>query len=158
MDSGDWSSVREIYGEGLRTGHATFETRVPSWEEWNRHHLSCCRLVAEFEGRVVGWSALCPISDRCVYGGVAEVSIYVAEALRGRGIGTLLLQELVAASEREGFWTLQAGIFPENRGSVRLHERCGFRVLGCRERLGKTGDRWRDVLFLERRSPVVGRD
>lgn len=152
----DWDRVAGIYRAGLATGNATFETEVPSWEAWDREHLPSCRLVAEREGRVVGWGALSPVSDRCVYGGVAEVSVYVDEAARGAGIGLRLLEALVEASERAGLWTLQAGIFPENEASVRIHERAGFRLVGRRERLGRLGGRWRDVLLLERRSDSIG--
>ena len=154
----DWPRVREIYEEGIATGHATFETQAPTWEEWDKNHIDACRLVAVDEGRVCGWAALWPASDRCVYGGVAEVSVYVSGEVRGRGIGTRLLEALVRASEENGFWTLQAGIFPENGSSVRIHEKCGFRVLGIRERLGKMGDVWRDVLLMERRSSTNGFD
>ncbi len=154
----DWPRVREIYAQGIATGHATFETKPPEWEAWDGGHVRACRLVAERGGEVLGWAALSPVSDRCAYGGVGEVSVYVAEEVRGKGVGFLLLSALVAASEKAGFWTLQAGIFPENRGSVRLHERCGFRVLGARERLGRLSGVWRDVLLLERRSEVVGVD
>lgn len=154
----DWLRVREIYEEGIATGHATFETEPPSWDSWDEKHVRVCRLVAVEGGEVLGWAALWPASDRCVYGGVAEVSVYVSTRAHGRGLGTRLLQELVDASEKEGFWTLQAGIFPENKSSVRIHEKCGFRVLGTRERLGKMGDTWRDVLLMERRSPKVGID
>lgn len=158
LEPSDWPVVREIYEEGIATRHATFESEAPAWERWHAKHIRSCRFVAEEGGRVLGWAALCPVSDRCVYGGVAEVSVYVRGEAQGRGTGTRLLQELVAASEREGFWTLQAGIFPENQGSVRIHEKCGFRVIGYRERLGKMDDTWRDVLLMERRSPTVGRD
>jgi len=147
----DWHRVQEIYGQGLATGKATFETRVPEWDEWHRTHLPVCRLVAVVQGTVVGWAALSPVSDRCAYGGVAEASVYVASEARGRGWGTRLLQALVEASEEEGLWTLQAGIFPENDVSLRLLRRCGFRIVGLRERLGKLGGQWRDVLLLERR-------
>jgi len=150
--------VRQIYEEGIATGHATFESEAPTWEDWDQKHVGTCRLVAEEGGRIVGWAALWPASDRCVYGGVAEVSVYVAMAAQGRGIGTRLLRALVVQSEEEGFWTLQAGIFPENRSSVQIHEKCGFRIVGTRERLGRMGDSWRDVLFLERRSSSVGAD
>jgi len=156
LESADWPRVRDIFALGLATGLATFETSAPEWEEWDREHLPACRLVAVVEAEVVGWAALSPVSDRCVYGGVAELSVYVDPACRGQGVGTKLLESLVEASEDEGFWTLQAGIFPENEASVRLHERCGFRVIGHRERLGKLGDRWQDVLLLERRSTRVG--
>lgn len=152
-----WPRVQEIYAQGIATGHATFETSVPEWEAWDRSHVRTCRLVAEEEGGAMGgWAALSPVSDRCAYGGVGEVSVYVAEEARRKGVGTLLLDALVAASEAAGFWTLQAGVFPENRGSVRLHERCGFRVVGTRERLGMLHGVWRDVLLMERRSGVVG--
>lgn len=156
MAAGDQERVLEIYAEGIATGDATFETEVPGWEAWDRSHLAACRLVAEEDGRVVGWAALSPVSDRCVYGGVAEVSVYVGAGARGRGVGTGLLEALVESSEGEGIWTLQAGIFPENEGSVDLHRRCGFRVVGRREKLGKLGGRWRDVLLMERRSDAVG--
>lgn len=154
----DGEQVLEIYAEGIATGHATFETEVPSWNEWDRGHLEACRLVAEEDERILGWAALSPVSDRCVYGGVAEVSVYVGGTERGRGVGTGLLRALVEASEDEGLWTLQAGIFPENEGSVALHRRCGFQVVGRREALGKLDGRWRDVLLMERRSDVVGVD
>lgn len=156
LDPPDWPQVKEIFQEGIASGHATFETAIPSWESWDASHIQSCRLVAEEGGRLLGWAALSPVSDRCVYGGVAEVSVYVGSAARGRGVGTLLLQELVTASEGAGFWTLQAGIFPENPGSVRIHEKCGFRILGRRERLGRLGGVWRDVLLLERRSSTIG--
>ena len=156
LQPADWPRVREIYEEGIATGHATFETDAPAWQDWDANHIQSCRLVAEEGGRVLGWAALWPVSDRCVYGGVAEVSVYVGGEAHGKGMGTRLLQELVTASEREGFWTLQAGIFPENTSSVRVHEKCGFRVIGYRERLGKMGDLWRNVLLMERRSSTVG--
>lgn len=150
----DWPRVQEVYAQGIATGHATFETSLPEWEAWDRSHVRTCRLVAEEEGgAMAGWAALSPVSDRCAYGGVGEVSVYVAEEARGKGVGTLLLDALVGASEAAGFWTLQAGIFPENQGSVRLHERCGFRVVGTRERLGRLHGVWRDVLLMERILP-----
>lgn len=152
----DWPEVRDIYEEGIATGHATFETQAPAWEEWDAKHIQACRFVVEDEGEVQGWAALWPASDRCVYGGVAEVSVYVSGAAQGKGVGSRLLRELVSASEEEGFWTLQAGIFPENKSSVRIHEKFGFRVIGHRERLGKMNDTWRDVLLMERRSTTVG--
>jgi L-amino acid N-acyltransferase YncA len=153
----DWPSVRAIYIEGIATGNATFETEAPSWEEWDSKHLRDARLVAEADGKVVGWAALTPVSSRCVYSGVAELSIYVASAIRGKGVGKALLGELIRESEAKGFWTLQTGIFPENKASLALHEKCGFRTVGRREQIGKMGSRWRDVLFLERRSKTVGR-
>ena len=151
----DWDDVARIYAEGIAT-LATFETEVPSWEQWDRAHLPGHRLVARDEGRVVGWAALAPVSPRCVYAGVAEVSVYVAADARGRGIGTALLAALVKSSEAGGVWMLEAGILPENEASVRMHERCGFRVVGRRERLGRMRGEWRDVLLLERRSTVAG--
>jgi len=165
-----WPAVREIYREGIATGNATFETELPDWEKWDNSHLKSCRLVAlESLGednptfplspdrlRVLGWAALSPVSSRHVYRGVAEVSVYVAASARGRGVGRALLAALVVASEVNGIWTLQAGIFPENTASVALHQSCGFREVGVRRRIGKLGDTWRDVLLLERRSASVG--
>lgn len=158
LEPSDWPRVREIYREGIASGDATFEAEVPGWEEWDREHLQSCRLVVEVGGRVEGWAALSPVSDRCVYGGVGEVSVYVADEAGGRGLGTRLLAALVRASEEEGYWTLQAGIFPENQASMRIHEKCGFRTVGVRERLGRMDGRWRDVVLMERRSDVVGTD
>lgn len=156
MTAEDWPAVRAIYLEGIATGNATFETSAPKWEKWDAAHTATCRLVARSQDEVLGWAALSTVSSRCVYAGVAEVSVYVAEAARGRGLGLQLLSGLVTASEQAGIWTLQAGIFPENEASVRLHERCGFRILGRRERLGQLKGIWRDVLLMERRSRVVG--
>jgi L-amino acid N-acyltransferase YncA len=156
MVSADWPAVSAIYADGIAIGDATFETEPPAWERWDRGHLARPRLVADLDGRVVGWAALSAVSDRCAYSGVAEDSLYVARGLQGRGIGRALLQRLVEHAERAGIWTLQCGIFPENAASVRVHEHCGFRVVGVRERLGKLDGRWRDVLLLERRSPVCG--
>lgn len=152
----DWPAVRSIYVEGMATGNATFETTPPEWSVWDANHRPDCRLVAEVAGVVCGWAALTPVSGRCVYAGVAEVSVYVAEASRGKGIGLRLLESLVRASEAAGFWTLQAGIFPENAASVRLHESTGFRLVGRRERIGQMQGAWRDTLVLERRSHIVG--
>jgi len=152
LRSEDWPAVRTIYAEGIATGDATFETTAPEWEDWDRAHLPL-RLAAREHGELLGWAALSPVSERCVYEGVAEVSVYVAAEARGRGIGRALLGELVARSEAAGLWTLQAGVFPENEGSLRLHEGAGFRVVGTRERIGRQGDRWRDVVLLERRAP-----
>ena len=152
----DWADVARIYAEGIATGVATFETELPAWEEWDRAHLPEHRLLARDDGRVVGWAALAPVSSRCVYTGVAEVSVYVAADARGRGVGTALLAALVESSDAGGLWTLEAGVLPENEASVRMHERCGFRVVGRRERLGRMRGEWRDVLLLERRSAVAG--
>jgi L-amino acid N-acyltransferase YncA len=156
MRPDDWPAVLSIYREGVATGDATFETLAPPWQEWDERHLPCCRLVLRQGDQVIGWAALSPVSDRCAYAGVAEVSVYVAGAARGQGAGRALLQALVQHSEQAGLWTLQAGIFPENEASVALHTRCGFRVVGRRERLGRLAGMWRDVLLLERRSQIVG--
>jgi L-amino acid N-acyltransferase YncA len=154
LEPSDWPAVARVYAAGIAGGDASFETTAPSWEDWDTGHLAHCRLVAEQDGAVVGWAALSPTSGRCVYAGVAEVSVYVDPAVHGRGVGRALLTALVEASEAEGLWTLQAGVFPENTASLALHERCGFRVLGVHERLGRTTEgRWRDVVRLERRSP-----
>jgi L-amino acid N-acyltransferase YncA len=150
----DWPAVRAIYEDGIRSG-ATFETEAPSWEAWNAAHPDL-RLVAEREGAVVGWAALAPYSPRRCYRGVGDVSVYVGEAARGAGVGRLLLEELVARSEQAGYWTLNAGLFPENEASLRLHRACGFREVGTRRGFGEAAGIWRDVLLLERRSPVVG--
>jgi phosphinothricin acetyltransferase len=153
----DWPAVRTIYEQGISTGHATFQTHAPDWEAWDRGHLTTCRLVArDDDGTVLGWAALSPVSARPVYAGVAEVSVYVAADTRGKGVGRVLLTALIAASEADGRWTLQAGIFPENRASIQLHESCGFHVVGRRERIGQHHGTWRDVLLLERRSRVAG--
>lgn len=156
MRSADWPDVARIYADGIGTGLATFETEVPDWEGWNAAHIATCRLVADDVGMVVGWAALSPTSRREVYRGVAEASIYIGASARGQGVGSVLLGELISCSEREGFWTLQAGIFPENQASVRLHRGHGFRVVGTRRRIGSSNGQWRDVLLLERRSETVG--
>lgn len=151
----DWPAVRAIYVEGIATGQATFETDAPGWEEWDVAHRPQPRLAAVAGDELVGWAALSPVSRRRVYAGVAEVSVYVATAQRGQGIGRLLLTALIDASEADGLWTLQASIFPENSASLRIHAACGFRVVGRRERIGQHDGRWRDVFLMERRSPAV---
>ena len=151
----DWPTVAAIFEEGIATGDATFETEAPSWDAWDAAHTDI-RLVAENGGDVVGWAALSGYSDRCCYRGVSEVSVYVADSMRGRGVGRALLDAVISRSEADGIWTLQAGIFPENKPSLRLHLGCGFRLVGVRERLGELGGVWRDVLLLERRSEAVG--
>jgi L-amino acid N-acyltransferase YncA len=158
MREAHWEQVRDIYLEGIATGHATFETSAPVWERWNVAHLPHSRLVAVAGGVVKGWAALSAVSDRCVYGGVAEVSVYVGRDARGAGVGRALLEALVESSERQGVWTLQAGVFPENGASVALHEACGFRQVGRRERIGRMNGVWRDTVLLERRSKLVGVD
>jgi L-amino acid N-acyltransferase YncA len=156
MTTADWPAVRAIYLDGIATGQATFETDAPDWDAWDAGKLPHSRLVARLGAEVVGWAALSPTSKRAVYAGVAEVSVYVAAAHRGRGVGRALLTALIAESERHGVWTLQAGMFPENVGSLRLHEACGFRVVGRRERIGRHHGAWRDTVLTERRSRVVG--
>jgi L-amino acid N-acyltransferase YncA len=156
MSAADWPAVRAIYEQGIATGNATFEKSAPAWDAWDSAHLPHSRLVAHAAGNVVAWAALSPVSSRCVYAGVAEVSVYVAAHARGRGIGLALLSALVEASERANIWTLQAGIFPENAASLELFRKAGFRVLGTRERLGQMDGRWRDVVLMERRSQVAG--
>ena len=156
LTAADWPAVRAIFEAGIATGDATFETSAPSWEEWDAEHLAEHRLTARVDGEVVGWAALTPVSGRCVYAGVAELSVYVSEEARGRGVGRALLEHLIRSSEAAGIWTLQAGVFPENVASIELHRRCGFRVVGVRERIGKHRDgAWRDVVLLERRSEEV---
>ena len=151
---GDWPEVARIYEDGIRSGNATFETGVPSWEAWDAAHGEI-RFLAELDGEVVGFAALSPASSRRCYSGVAENSVYVAREAQGRGIGRALLQELVVRSEEAGLWTLQTSIFPENRASLALHLRCGFRVVGVRERIARLGGVWRDTLLLERRAGAV---
>jgi phosphinothricin acetyltransferase len=156
MTPADWRDVRVIYEQGIATGNATFERQAPEWAAWDAGHLAAPRLVAHDGDAVLGWAALSPVSKRAVYAGVAEVSVYVDDRARGRGVGRALLERLIADSEHHGLWTLQAGIFPENQASLGLHQTCGFRVVGRRERIGAMDDQWRDVLLLERRSTVTG--
>ncbi len=152
-----WPSVRAIYEQGIASGNATFETQAPEWESWDRAHLAHSRLVAvDATGTVQGWAALSPVSSRCVYGGVAEVSIYIAAGARGQGVGRQLLQGLIAESEAQGIWTLQASTFEENAASIGLHTRAGFRVIGHRERIGQHHGIWRNTVQMERRSSIVG--
>ncbi|HEY4345984.1 MAG TPA: GNAT family N-acetyltransferase [Gaiellaceae bacterium] len=156
LEAEHWAEVARIYAEGIATGNATFETEVPAWEDWDAGHVPALRLVAvgsDGDEELLGWAALSPVSDRCVYTGVAESSVYIASAARGRGVGTALMEELIRRSELAGLWTLQTGIFPENEASLALHRSVGFRVIGTRERIGQHHGRWRDVVFLERRRP-----
>ncbi len=154
----NWQQVADIYATGIATGNATFETEPPAWASWDRAHRQDLRLVALDAELVVGWAAAGGVSDRCCYAGVAEHSVYVrpGPGYQGRGIGRALLRSLVDAATEAGVWTLQTGIFPENQASVALHEACGFRVVGRRERLGQLNGVWRDVLLLERRSNLIG--
>ena len=158
MKPADWHGVARIYQQGIDTGMATFETEVPSWNDWDRAHVHACRLIAKTEDRLLGWAALSPVSSRCVYGGVAEVSVYVDADSMGIGVGESLLRELIRTSEKEGYWTLQSGIFPENLPSIRLHEKVGFRRIGYRERIGKRDGVWKDNVLMERRSRIIGND
>jgi phosphinothricin acetyltransferase len=151
-----WPEAARIYAEGIATGNATFETDVPTFERWDAAHLPEHRFVAERAGASVGWIALAPVSSRCCYEGVAEVSAYVAESARGDGVGKALLGAVIESSERGGIWTLETGVFPENAASLGLLQRFGFRIVGMRERIGEMHGMWRDVIFLERRSEVVG--
>ncbi|HUS02548.1 MAG TPA: GNAT family N-acetyltransferase [Chitinophagaceae bacterium] len=151
-----WPAVKDIYEEGIKTGHATFHQAAPGWDEWNSNHLTHSRIVAMVDNVVAGWGALTPVSGRCVYAGVGEVSVYVAERFRGQKIGNALLQELIKQSESNNIWTLQAGIFPENKGSIKIHETNGFRTVGYREKIGQMNGVWRDTILMERRSNVVG--
>jgi L-amino acid N-acyltransferase YncA len=145
----DWARVAEIYWDGMRDGLATFETEVPTWDVWLEAHPH--RIVAEADGEVVGWAALSPASARRCYAGVYENSVYVDREARGQGVGRALLNELIKRARRAGIWTIQTSVFPENRASLALHERCGFRVVGTRERIAKRDGIWRDTIFLERR-------
>jgi phosphinothricin acetyltransferase len=155
LQPGHWPGVARIYRDGIATGNATFETEVPSWEDWDRSHLPEHRFVAVLDGAVVGWVAVSRVSDRSVYAGVVENSVYVDPAAQGRGIGRALLERLARSTDDAGIWTIQTGIFPENAASVRLHEAVGFEVVGRRRRIGKLAGEWRDVLLLERRSPTA---
>ncbi|MET7257836.1 GNAT family N-acetyltransferase [Dyadobacter fermentans] len=154
----DWPQVKQIYQLGIDTGDATYETGAPEVDALKAKFLAQPQLVAEENGQVIGWAFLSTVSSRCVYGGVAETSIYIHPEFHGRGVGRTLLSDLVPLSEKLGFWTLQAQIFPENQASIALHERHGFRKVGYREKLGKRNGIWRDVILLERRSSVVGND
>ena len=158
MISSDWEAVSRIYNQGMRTGYATFEQEVPPWEEWDKNHLKECRIIAQEDHEILGWAALSPVSSRCVYGGVGEVSVYVSEEARGKGVGKALMNQLIQESESAGLWTLQSGIFPENTASIILHEKMGFRKIGFRERVGKLNGQWKDNVLFERRSTRVGID
>jgi len=159
MTQSDWEQVANIYFEGIKTGIATFQTNIPTWEDWNNSHITSCRLVATLGDRILGWCALSPTSSRCVYAGVAEVSIYIGEKYKGQGIGKNLLTNLIKLSEKNGFWTLYSGIIRENTASISLHEKCGFREIGIREKVAKmNNEKWLDVILMELRSKIVGID
>lgn len=152
----NFDQVCRIYKAGIETGIATFQNDIPDWDSWDKSHLSNCR-IAMFDGdEMIGWAALTPVSGRCVYAGVAEVSVYVATNFRGKRIGELLLNSLITESENDGLWTLQSGIFAENINSIKLHEKCGFRQIGYREKIGMKGGIWKDNIIMERRSKIVG--
>ncbi|KAA5536903.1 N-acetyltransferase family protein [Taibaiella lutea] len=151
-----YKDVSRIYLEGIATQNATFEKTAPDWETWNKGHLEFCRYVAIEGNEIVGWAALSAVSGRCVYAGVAEVSEYIAGQHRGKGVGRQLLQKIITDSESNGIWTLQAGIFPENEASIKLHEQCGFRMVGYREKIGQMNGVWRNTVLLERRSTIAG--
>jgi len=153
---GYWDAVRSIYMEGIATGMATFETAPPNWEDWDVSHLPNYRIIAKDGSKIIGWTALSPVSNRSVYDGVAEVSIYLANSSQGKGIGKILLTSLIELSEREGIWTLEGTMFPENKASIQLHRSCGFRVVGYREKIGRLNDVWRNTILMERRSELIG--
>jgi phosphinothricin acetyltransferase len=155
LTAADWAAVSAIYAEGIETRNATFETDVPTWDEWDASHLAAPRLVARRDDEVVGGAALSPVSSRPCYRGVAHNSVYVARGARSQGVGRALLNELVQLAEEAGIWTIETGVFPENLASLQLHLSCGFRVVGVRERLGRLDGTWRDVVFLERRSKEI---
>ena len=155
MTPADWPEVHRIYQEGLDTGLATFETKVPSYDDWDHKHHTDCRIVAEFDNGIAGWAALSPTSPRAAYRGVAEISIYIANAMAGKGIGSALLDALIEASEEAGFWTIQSAIFRENSTSIHLHKKAGFREIGYREKVAERFGRWHDIILMERRSLTV---
>lgn len=159
MNENDWPSVSEIYRQGIETEKATFQSDIPIYKEWDAAHIQKCRFVAVYDGKVVGWTVLSTVSSRCVYGGVAEVSIYIAEDYRGKGVGRKLLQHLITESEKAGFWMLQSGIMEDNTASISLHEKCGFRQVGYRERIGRdVHGKWRSTVLMEKRSSIIGLD
>ena len=148
----DWSEVSRIYKAGIETGMATFETTVPTWETWNQKYHPFCRLLLVENSKIAGWAALAPVSKRKVYQGVAEVSIYMDTLFRAKGLGKLIFEELITESEKQGIWTLQSGIFPENMASIHLHQKMGFRMIGYREKIAQLKGVWKDNVLLERRS------
>lgn len=154
----NFSEVVEIYKQGLATNIATFQNDLPQWEDWNKGHLDFCRISIYENNKMLGWTALTPVSSRCVYAGVAEVSVYIAQNERGKGIGKILLNELIKQSEANGIWMLQSGIFSENQSSIKLHEKCGFRMVGYREKIGKKNGIWKDNILMEYRSKNIGID
>jgi L-amino acid N-acyltransferase YncA len=156
MKEEDWTPVAAIYKQGIETWNATFQKDIPTWEEWDSGHLKTCRIIACIDNEIAGWAALSLVSSRTIYAGVAEVSIYISNQYKGQRVGTGLMETIISESEKEGFWTLQAGIFPENLASLKLHENLGFRKIGYREKIGKMNNVWRDTILLERRSKIIG--
>lgn len=156
IDSSNYHDVAKIYEQGIATGLATFATNIPTWQSWHSSHLPTCRLAAYDGCEMAGWAALTAVSSRCVYAGVAEVSVYVAANCRGKGVGTFLLQQLISKSEEAGYWTLQLGIFTQNKSSILLHKKCGFREVGYREKISNKDGTWLDNIIMERRSKIVG--
>lgn len=154
----DFPEVQEIYAQGIQTGNATFETTLPDWQKWDSSHLKQARIAVVFENRIIGWGALSRVSDRCVYEGVAEISVYIHTDFQGRGIGTLIMKQLIEESERAGIWSLMSGVFPENEVSIHIHLKEGFRIVGTREKIAKLHGVWRDTVLLQRRSTRVGID
>ena len=154
MKNSDWSRVSEIYRQGIETGNATFETKVISKSEWNKTHIKKCRLIAEINNKIAGWAALSLVSERAAYIGVAEVSIYIDKNHRNKKIGSKLLEELITLSEKNGIWTLQASIFPENKASIKIHKSAGFRKVGYREKIGMLNSKWRDTVLFEKRRKI----
>lgn len=159
MQASDWPYVAEIYQQGIETNLATLQPDCPTWEEWNHSHTQDCRLVAEKNGGIVGWAALTPVSDRCVYSGVAEVSVYVHQNHQGNGVAKALMAELARSSELAGYWTLQSSILSENSPSIALHKTAGYRTVGFREHIGKdSAGSWRSIVLMERRSQTIAND
>lgn len=152
----NYQQAAEIYRQGVATGIAVFQTDIPAWEEWDAEHLLVCRIAVFDDARMLGWAAVAPVSGRCAFAGVAEVSVYVAENARGRGVGEFLLKNLIAQSENAGLWTLHSEIFAENLASIRIHEKCGFRLIGRREKIARKNNEWKDTVLLEKRSAKVG--
>lgn len=153
MTREDWDDVADIYKQGLSTGNATFQTAVPSYAEWDINHLACCRLVAECDGKIAGWAALSPVSKRAVYAGVQELSVYIAQDCRGKGVGKLLMNAIIPESEKQGIWMLQSSIFQSNAASLHLHRSCGFREVGFREKIARdSAGNWQNTVIMERRS------
>ncbi len=156
IDKINYPEIAKVYQEGIDTGFATFETKAPNWESWDNAHIQHSRISCYENSTLLGWGALSPVSSRCVYGGVAEVSVYISAAARGKGIGTHILNKLIDESEKNNIWTLQSGVFRENKASIAIHEKCGFRIIGYKERIGKLHGVWKDNILLERRSEIVG--